>query len=104
MIQTKIVKQYDKKGLSVHNTEILEDEAKIAVEFVTKWGVTPSIPDGGKSGYTEVRMMTPEELAIRALDTAKVLMDEARKRGLVHYTCDINDFDVDKGSTGTPSN
>lgn len=70
----------------------LEFEAKMAHDFIERWGMVLAMDDGEDSaGRHKIRLATPEELVSRAFTIAELFMKEARRRNLVH------DSDKQKG-------
>jgi len=64
-----------------HENELLELEARVAIEFVTKWGMVAGMPDGeDSSGRAKLRLSTPEEVVERACVISELLFAEIRKR------------------------
>jgi hypothetical protein len=44
-----------------------------AREFISRWGMVAAVPDGeDSSGRAKVRLSTPEELVVRAFETAEL--------------------------------
>lgn len=71
----------------VWDREHPELEAKIAVEFVTKWGMVAAIPDGEDSmGRQKLRLGTTDEMVSRATDCAAFLVSELRRLKWLHLT------------------
>lgn len=76
--------KYDLARVVIHDDELIQPEACLAMDLIQKWGLVAAIPDGEDSaGRTKLRLQTPEELVPRAFATSKLAFDEARKRGLV---------------------
>jgi len=72
-------------GIVIHETELLENEAKIALDLIIKWGMVAASDDGEDStGRAKMKLLTPEEVVTRAFDCAKLALEEARKRNLTH--------------------
>lgn len=82
--EIEIVKpdRYEKHpSIRKHETELLELEAKVTLEFVTKWGMVAGMPDGeDSSGRAKQRLATPEEVVDRACTVTELLFAEIRKR------------------------
>jgi len=94
MIQVKVQDKYrGQKGMFVHNTELLEDEAKMAVDMVLRWGMVAVEPDGEDSlGRAKMRLTTPEELVERAFTVANLMFSKARASGLMFEAPHISEF------------
>ena len=91
MIKTLLADKYGEKLIMLHQTELLEDEAKLAMAMIEKWGMVATVEDGeDTTGRQKLRMLTPAELAERAFETAKIAMTYARKNGLVHTSVDLD--------------
>ena len=88
MIEHKFLSEHERyknKGVTVHNTEIPEDEAKLALDLISRWGMVAAMPDGeDSSGRSKVRLSTPEELSERAFSTAKIAFETVRANGLMY--------------------
>jgi len=86
MIETKI----DKNRMIIHENENYEQEAKIAIDFIIRWGCVAAMPDGeDSSGRQKLRLMTTRELVVRATKTAQLLMAHFRKNNLIHINSGI---------------
>jgi hypothetical protein len=96
MIQTKVFKDYMGRGrLMLHDTEVPTREAQLAMELVGRWGTVAGVPDGeDAAGRAKLRLMTPEELAIRACHSAEMLFGEMRRRGWIIQAPDISELDL----------
>ena len=95
MLQSKLLGKgrYLSPNHAIHETELLEQEAKIVLEIVERWGSVAAMPDGEDSaGRQKLRLATPEELTDRAFQCACLVMDGARKRGLVHAIPGIDEL------------
>mgnify|MGYP003659998928 CR=1 FL=1 len=99
MIEHKLLLDHERfksKGVTIHNTEIPEDEAKLALDLITRWGMVAGVPDGeDSSGRSKLRLSTPEELSERAFNTAKVAFDTIRANGLMYQIGSFLDNDED---------
>lgn len=94
MLQIKIQKKYGGNSLLTHETEHLDQEARLAVEMAARWGMVAAIEDGEDSaGRQKLRLSTPEEIAERAFQVAHYMMAKARERGLIVIAPDISVFD-----------
>lgn len=82
----QIIDSYNdiKPGISIHSTEHLIQEARIAVSLVERWGMVQA-KDGGEdsSGRARLELMPVDEVVARACDTAALLMAEVRNRNWV---------------------
>lgn len=88
MLQSKLTKEKF-TGMEPHfiiqETEMLEQEAKLAFAMIEKWGMVAGVENGeDTAGRQKLRLSTPKELVERAFECAKLGMDTARNRGLVH--------------------
>ena len=66
-------------------TELLQFdvEGKIVIDLITRWGMVAAIPDGeDSSGRQKLRLMTPEELVERAVSTAHIFVEQAKRESL----------------------
>ena len=67
--------------IMVHEREIPDLEAKIAISLVEKWGMVSGAEGGEVStGRAKLRLMTPHEVVDRACETAEALVAELRTR------------------------
>jgi hypothetical protein len=96
MIQHEVVdksERYDFKEIFTHETEHLENEAKLAFSLVERWGMVAALPDGeDSSGRSKLRLMTVEELTERAFKTAESFFKYARDNGLMHGLGNLEDL------------
>lgn len=90
MLETKLTDredQYHQPRLFVHNTELPEEEAKLAFALIERWGMVAGLPDGEDSaGRSKLRLSTPDELVERAFACAKKAFETARESDLMHST------------------
>lgn len=95
MLSHKILgafERIDEETCQIVQSEHLEFEAKVAEEFIARWGMVAGAPDGEDSaGRAKLRLQTPEELIERAFNTAALFMEHARKYKLVHVTPDAEE-------------
>jgi hypothetical protein len=84
----KFIGSLERKGyrgstdVIVFNKIVSDPRAKLAEEFVVKWGLVAAAPDGEDSaGRMKLRLLTVQELVNRACDTAAAITDEFDKRG-----------------------
>jgi len=85
MIETRFNTKYGESSVTLHETEIAEQEAKLAFSLLERWGMVAASPDGEDSaGRQKLRLSTPEELVGRAFTVAKIAVDHARDNGLMH--------------------
>ncbi len=83
----KDTERYLHPEVRVWDREHPELEARIAIEFVTKWGMVAALPDGeDSSGRQKLRMHRPAEMVDRAIECAGLLAEVLRKRGWMHIT------------------
>lgn len=81
----------------VHETEFFQQEARIAVALIERWGAVAAVPDGEDStGRQQCRLQTPQEVVERAFETAGLIFEEARKRGLILVLPDVDVIYPDK--------
>lgn len=87
MLKSEIKIKYGRSEISITENEYAEQEAKIAIEMIVKWGCVAAEPDGeDSSGRQKMKMMSEKTLVKRAFKAAKLAMDYARANGLIH-TC-----------------
>jgi hypothetical protein len=87
MIEAKFVKEYGDSKIQIHETEILEAEARLAFSLLERWGMVAACPDGEDSaGRSKLRLSETNELIDRAFDVARLAFDRARNTGLI-YNC-----------------
>jgi len=92
MIQSKVVEKFPLTRLVAHETEQLEQTAKLAFDLVGRWGPVAATPDGeDSSGRAKLRLQTPEELVQRAFGCAELAMAYARTHGHVAIMPDIEE-------------
>jgi len=76
MIESKMLasgEKYYLKTCLMHNTEVAEDEARLAFSLIERWGMISGVDDGEDSaGRAKIRLATPEELVARAFECAKL--------------------------------
>ena len=86
MLEYKITDdQYGNKlpSISLHETELLEFEAKLAIELLTKWGMVAATEDGeDTAGRSKMRLLRPAEVVNRAFECAELALIKARTKGL----------------------
>jgi hypothetical protein len=66
-------------------TELLQFdvEGKIVIDLITRWGMVAAMPDGEDSaGRQKLRLMTPEELVERAVESARLFVKVAKDESL----------------------
>lgn len=70
--------------------------AKVAIEFITKWGMVAAVEDGEDSaGRQKLRLATPEELVDRAVITAKLLYERLEAEGeLIDTSAGLDLLDI----------
>ena len=83
-VETRVVMdRFDKRAKCMaHQREQFEERARMAIDFVCRWGAVAGFPNGEDSaGRQKLRLMTPAELVARACSCADLLVGEAEKRG-----------------------
>ena len=96
MLETE-VKKFG--GIEMNETEHLEYTAKLAADFMLRWGCVAGVPDGeDSSGRQKGRLMTPKELVDRAVASATLMMDRLREEGLVHNSPTLEEIESIKKS------
>ena len=94
MLDSRIANRYNTNNIVLHESEHFEQEAKIVIDLVTRWGMVAAIEDGEDSaGRQKLRLMLPVELVARAFETADLVMVLARSRGLVHIGPSMEDLE-----------
>lgn len=94
MLQLAIIEKFGRKTLVAHETEQLDQEAKLAVEMAVRWGMVAALEDGeDSSGRQKLKLLSPAEVCERAFQVAHQMMVKARERGLVVQAPDITAFD-----------
>ena len=96
MIESKVVGayQHDQKKVLYHENEQPEAEAKMAFDFLGRWGLVMGTPDGEDSaGRQQLKLMTPDELVDRAFTIAHIAIDRARSTGLIHKAPTLSDLE-----------
>lgn len=94
MLEHRIVKKYGEESISVFDRETLEAEARIAMDFIVRWGMVAAMPDGeDSSGRQKLRLMTTDELIERAFDVSVKFCKKARADNFVHVTPSMKDID-----------
>jgi hypothetical protein len=77
--------------------------AKIAIEMAQRWGMVAAIPDGeDTAGRQKLRLMTPAELAQRAVATTLALVIELTAKGMMIVEA-ICEADISGEVSGTKS-
>lgn len=70
------------KKFVIHETELLNQEARFACALVERWGLVAAMPDGEDSaGRAKMRLPTPQELSSRSCEMAAAIFAEFRSRG-----------------------
>ena len=95
MIETKVNEKYaETYRFTAHENEHPEAEAKLAFEFIKRWGLVMAADDGEDSvGRQKFRLATPQELIDRAFSIAHLAMDKARSTGLIHQGPTLADLE-----------
>jgi hypothetical protein len=105
MIQTKVRDRFNDKSLFVHETELLEQEARIALDMIVKIGFATAIDDGeDTTGRHKLKLMTPEEVVERAFKISSLFMATAREKKLTYNAADISAFETPVNKKGIPEN
>ena len=85
MIETRFVTEYGKSTVIVHDTEMIEAEARLAFSLLERWGMVAACPDGEDSaGRAKLRLSEPSELVDRAFEVANLAFNRARNDQLIH--------------------
>jgi len=93
MKQFMIIEKYGQKGVMIHDTELFEEEFKMAIEMVHRWGMVAGVDAGeDSSGRAKVRLATPEEVVTRAFTCVNLLLQGARDRGLIVKVPDLSEL------------
>lgn len=83
--KSRIVTKYgvnDKKYVEIYETQTPTLEGKLALDFITRWGMVASVEDGvDQTGRAKFRLLTPSEVVERAFDTADIAATCLRERG-----------------------
>jgi len=67
-------RQYGEANVMMHGRVVYDDRARTAQEFIDRWGMVAAIPDGEDSaGRQKLRLATPDELVVRAMQTVDLL-------------------------------
>jgi hypothetical protein len=60
---------------------------RVAVEMATRWGMVAAVPDGEDSAKRQkLRLMTPQELVDRAIESALALQIGLMAHGLIEIS------------------
>jgi len=72
---------FSQPKIGMHEREVPDLQAKLALSFVEKWGMV-SGTDAGEdgTGRAKIRLLTPREVVNRACETAEILVEELRSR------------------------
>ncbi len=90
MLKSRVSKSYGKLEVVISEAEVPEAEARIAQEFMIKWGCVAAEPDGEDSaGRQQLKVMTEERLVERSFKAAKLFMEHARKNNLFHVCVEL---------------
>lgn len=80
-------------NLVLHDDEIEQLEARLAISLVDRWGMVAGVPNGeDSSGQAKGRLMTVDELTDRAVATAEILIAKLRTRGHITKGVSIGDL------------
>lgn len=97
MIEAKL--EYDdhknrRTTIRVHDNELFQSEAKLASVLIEKWGMVQAVENGeDSSGRARMRLATPEEVIVRACDTAELALKTFREKGWVLNTPSLAEFE-----------
>lgn len=70
------------KKLELHEADIPNAKAKLAMDLVERWGMVAAKEDGEDSaGRQKLRLSSPAELVDRAIDVADLLIERFRIHG-----------------------
>lgn len=76
-------KKYGEVGVMTISDEVENFQAKLALQFISRWGMIAGIDDGeDSSGRAKSRLLSPEEVVKRAFDTAEAATKEIEKRNM----------------------
>lgn len=68
--------------VTLNALEAFDSEARMAAALIERWGCAAASPDGEDSaGRAKLRKLTPTELVNEACETAKIALEEFRRRG-----------------------
>lgn len=81
------------KKMVVHDTEVLTIEGRIACSLIERWGMVAGAQgDEDSAGRSTLRLLTPEEVVNRAVDTATLTMQALRRCGYVVTAPDASEL------------
>lgn len=70
------------KKIMVHDTEIMDNKARIALALIERWGmVTGTINGEDTAGRSKIVDLTPQEVVDRACSIADITVETFRARG-----------------------
>lgn len=92
----KILKKYGVSDIQLHERMHPDLQGRIATDLVTRWGMVAAMPDGEDSaGRLKLRLMTPDELVARAMETADRLVKAMHEAGNLLMLPSLPDPDKD---------
>lgn len=81
------------KKLTVHDTELLNMEARLACDMIIRWGlVTGKLAGEDTVGRAVIKECTPQEVVERACDTAELSVKMFRERGWIVAGPDVSEL------------
>lgn len=81
------------KRITIHDTEVLGAEARLAVTLIERWGlVTGKIDGEDSSGRAVLKECSPSEVVQKACETADLAMKSFRERGWLVVAPDISEL------------
>lgn len=76
--------RYSRPEVMVHDTEVMNNEARFVLVLLEKWGMIQGTDDGEDSaGRAKIRMMTVDETVDRAIDMSQAAFTAMRARGWI---------------------
>lgn len=83
--ETIIAEEYGRNSLRklvVHDTEIMDNKARLASELITRWGmVTGTVNGEDSSGRSKLIDLTPVQVVDRACEIADLAIEAFRTKG-----------------------
>lgn len=74
--------RFGAKEITIFKTRAENSKAKLARELVIRWGMVAASPDGeDKAGRQKSRLARPEEIVLRACETAELLVTKFEELG-----------------------
>lgn len=76
----------------LYYAEVAGQEANCVLHLIDRWGMVAAVPDGEDSaGRQKLRLMTPEELTTRAMQTAEVAFRTLRAHGWIAPSIELTE-------------